>query len=359
MNLEILVDSDNFWTRFAEDIDSAQKNIYIQTLSFEGDKAGLQLAERLTAAAAPDKRIIIDNYTKYMLSDKFRYSPRNLFDEELKEEGRETSRMVARLIADGTKVRFVNPVGPFLCRFPIRNHKKILVIDGRIGYIGGINFSDHNFDWHDMMLRIEDDDAVEYLTEDFMTSWQGGHFAGNQKFGDLELFSLDGRSNENAFEEVFRLIGSARRSIYVQSPYLSFPFCDHLRMAAERNVKVTVTSPEKNNFPGMDDYIRWESARGNYDLLLYPDRMTHLKAMLIDDSHLIVGSSNFDHFSYKLIQEIFAVVTDRTTIDSFIKQIIDIDNPLCHRPQDDPNRLRGYLRNLQLKSINRVSALFK
>ena len=359
MKIEILVDSDSFWSRLQKDIASAEKNVYIQTLSFEGDSTGQMLADRMISCAAPDKRIVIDCFTKYILSDKFRFSPKNLFDFDLRRERKETSRMVARLLSDGTRIKFVNPVGLLLCRFPFRNHKKIISIDNRISYIGGINFSDHNFLWHDMMLRIEDDDVTAFLSEDFLTSWAGRHFCGRRKFDQLELFSFDGKNNEEAFVPIFDIMAGAKKSIYVQSPYLSFPFCDHLREASGRKVKVTIVTPEQNNRKQIQQYIHWESARGGFDLRLYPGRLTHLKAMLIDDTHLIVGSANFDNFTYRFAQETLAVITDPAVIAEFTEKVIDVDSRICRQADTESARVSGYLRNLQLKSIDRVSTLFK
>ncbi len=81
--------------------------------------------------------------------------------------------MVAELRAGGVGVRFRNPVGWFYAQMPIRNHKKLVAIDSRVVYVGGINFSDHNFAWHDVMLRIEDERLCRFLIEDYEWTWRG------------------------------------------------------------------------------------------------------------------------------------------------------------------------------------------
>jgi cardiolipin synthase len=271
VQIELLVDAAPFWTRLQADIAAARDRVYIQTLSFEGDSVGLALAEAMAASPARDKRIIVDHYTRFVLSDKFLYSPRNLFNTDLRRENSATVAMIDDLNSRRVAVRFVNPVGPALCRFAYRNHKKIIVIDDRISYLGGINFSDHNFHWHDMMLRVDHGPAADYLGEDFLVSWDGRHFGGGIDLGTMRLISLDGRHNAAGFQPVFDLIDRATESIYVQSPYLSFPFCDHLRQARQRGVAVTVVTPEKNNKKAVEGYIRWEAARSDFDLWLYPD----------------------------------------------------------------------------------------
>ncbi len=134
MNFKILVDANEFWASLKADILSAQDQVYLQTLSFEGDCVGQNLAEALLASAAKDKKLMIDSYTKYKISDRFLYSPPNLLNSELQQEARSTWQIVKTLNHNGVEVRFINPVGLFFRKFAQRNHKKMIVIDRRIIY---------------------------------------------------------------------------------------------------------------------------------------------------------------------------------------------------------------------------------
>jgi len=104
-----------------------------------------------------------------------------------------------------------------------------------------------------------------------------------------------------------------------------------LREASRRGVDVKVVTPEANNWSYFSNYARLESARSNIDLRLYQRGMTHLKAMLIDDQYLIAGSSNFDYLSYRLYQEIVAIITDAETIADFRERVLlpDLANSLA------------------------------
>jgi len=357
MKTEILVDSKEFWPRFRDDIAAARKSVYVQTLSFEGDATGWALAQSMMASSAPDKKIIVDYYTKYVLSDKFLYSPKHLFDTALRHEKKETARMIRELEISGTPVRFVSPVGTLLVKFPSRNHKKILIVDDNISYIGGINFSDHNFAWHDLMVRIEHDGVADFLRKDFLTSWEGREFSGYAKFDGLELYSCNGRNNKSIFEPILSLIDNACETIYVQSPYLSFPFSDKLSDAVRRNVKVMVVTPERNNKKQLRGYIFGKAAQSSFDLHLYPG-MTHLKAMLIDGKYLIVGSSNFDDFSYRFEQETMAVITDTNVISDFVARIVNRDNQISKKFSPTDIHWSDRWRDCQLKLVSRVAALF-
>ena len=154
-----------------EDVASARQYVLTQALSFEGDAVGLSMGELMLASKAPDRRVVIDSFTRHVVNDRLVWTPRNLLDRGLRAEVRETRNMIDRLRSGGVGVRFSGPAGRFLSRLPARNHKKLVAIDDRVAYVGGINFSDHNFLWHDLMLRVEDEGFVRFLREDFEGTW--------------------------------------------------------------------------------------------------------------------------------------------------------------------------------------------
>ena len=135
------------------------------------------------------------------------------------------------------------------------------MIDDTTAYLGGINFSDHNAAWHDMMVRIEDGAVAEFLREDFLSTWAGQDRVAHRAFDGLELFTADGRANRGAFQRVLDLIDGAQRSIFAESPYITFPFYERLRAATGRGVTVKIVTPEQNNWRGFANYARLESAR--------------------------------------------------------------------------------------------------
>lgn len=329
--MELLVNFNEYWTRLRADILAARDSVCIQTFALEGDSVGTQLAEVLLSSAAPDKRILADSFTRIVLSDRFKYSPANYFDGTLRDEARATSEMVGTLRQRGVGVRYTNAYGPTPRRLLSRNHKKLIVIDNHAAYIGGINFSEHNADWHDMMIRISDRSAVAFLREDFDDTWRGCDRTSARSFAGLDLLTIDGRTNRAAFQRIIDLIDQARESIFVESPYITFPFYERLREASRRGVDVRVVTPRANNWSCFANYARRESARSQIDLRLYQGGMTHLKAMLIDDRYLIAGSSNFDYLSYRLYQEIIAIVSDPQLIAEFRARVLlpDLANSLA------------------------------
>jgi cardiolipin synthase len=324
MPTELLVNFKEFWTRLRADISAARESVLVQTFALEGDSIGKQLAEALLASPAKDKRILADSFTRIVLSDRFRYAPASLLDPKLKKEAHETELMSAQLASAGVAIKFTNPYGASPRKLLSRNHKKLIVIDNRAAYIGGINFSEHNAAWHDMMFRIDDVNAVEFLQKDFVSSWNGRDRFARSSVNNIELWALDSRHNRRAFQRVLELIDRAQRRVFVESPYITFPFYERLRAAAVRGVEVNIVTPEQNNWRLFRNYARLESARSGIDLRLYRG-MSHLKAMLIDDDYLVAGSSNFDYLSYRLYQEILAIFTDHRLIDNFRERVMLAD----------------------------------
>ena len=162
--IKIQIDADEFWPSLQNDIRSAKDYVYLQTLSFEGDKVGHALAKELSASPATDRRVVVDEfYTVHRINDNFLHNPKHWADKEIRRERDATLAMLKALEADGVGVMLTNPSGPIVVKFLRRNHKKMVVIDDRIAYIGGINFTEHNFEWHDMMLRIEDPELSRFL----------------------------------------------------------------------------------------------------------------------------------------------------------------------------------------------------
>ncbi|MDX6575468.1 MAG: cardiolipin synthase [Blastocatellia bacterium] len=323
--IDLLVNYNEFWERLSEDLASAQRSVFVQTFAFEGDAVGKQLSAALLSSVAKDKRVLADSFTRMVLSDRFRYSPANFFDEEMRHEARETAAMMSELRGAGVEIRFTNPYGLSLRRILSRNHKKLIVLDDQTAYIGGINFSEHNASWHDMMLRIEDETVARFLREDFLTTWDGRDRVAQRQFDGLEIFTADGRANRAAFQRVLDLIDGAQQSIFVESPYITFPFYDRLRAATRRGIAVKIVTPEQNNWRFFANYARLESARSEIDLRLFQGGMSHLKAMLIDGEHLIAGSSNFDYLSYRIHQELIAIITNPQVVADFSRRVMAPD----------------------------------
>jgi cardiolipin synthase len=355
VNIEIAVDSEAFCVRLGQDLASARERAWVQTLSFEGDRAGAWLSDALLASPARDRRVIVDCYTNIVQSDRFIWHPRNLADPVLRAEVRSTRRMMRTLRGRGVDVHFTAPLGLLLRRMPARDHKKIMLIDDDVAWIGGMNFSDHNFAWHDMMLRIEHADIARFLADDFTATWAGGGQAGRIRFDGCDLLSLDGVTNEAMLVDVIERIRTARRSVVVHNAYVTFPFCDALREAAGNGARVTVITPAANNRGFLREYMAWEAARSGFEMRLYPDRMSHLKAMLIDDECLIAGSSNFDWLTHRFQAELIATITDADAVEQFRTRVLEPDLAISEPSTHTAHNALGQRADSVMRHIERLA----
>jgi cardiolipin synthase len=279
-------------------------------------------------------------------------------DPALAAEARTTWAMFDELKQNGAGVRVTNPVGGNPFRYPVRNHKKLLVMDG-VAWVGGINFSDHNFAWHDLMLRIEDAEVADWLAGEFDRDWDGAPRPALAQYPGLKLLSLDGTDNARQLDALLARIDGARHSLEMVSAYATFPFVDAMAAAARRGVAATLYTPVANNKPIVRDYLCGIAERSGLTIRLTPG-MTHAKALLIDGEMLVLGSCNFEFVSYRTNCEFIALVEDAALIADFEARLLAPmrANSAATCAGDVP-RWRSTGARLALKAADRGLALLK
>jgi cardiolipin synthase len=224
-----------------------------------------------------------------------------------------------------------------LPRFNHRTHRELLVIDGRVGFVGGAGVADHwyrgtekNPRWRDTMVRVEGP-AVASLQATFAENWLescGEILTGSEYFPRLphdeaqsaalvvnSTPSVGGATRARVLFQV--LLASAKHSIHITTPYF---LPDHsmtnelVRAMRERGVAVTLLVPGKRS----DHLLTRSSSRMAYGKLLkngaaifeYQPAMIHAKIMLVDGLWSVVGSTNFDNRSFGLNDEVNLAVRD-------------------------------------------------
>ena len=165
--MRVLVGASKFLKALDGRAAGAKNSLYIQAMTFEGDEAGKALIDLMIASSAKDKRLIIDSFSKVVVSDHFVFSPKYLTNRSFRNEVKNTKTLLQKAERHNVKVKFVNPTGFLMWKYPLRNHKKMMIVDSEISYLGGINFSDHNFAWHDMMIEMEDTGIGQELNRRF------------------------------------------------------------------------------------------------------------------------------------------------------------------------------------------------
>ena len=321
---QLKIGSEAFWRGASADIAGARRRVLVQAMTFEGDGAGTALAGALLGAHAPDRRLLVDAYSFHVVNDTM-LPTLPWRARELRDEARATRKLLDRLAGPtaagrGVAVAVTNPVGRNPLRFPLRNHKKLLLLDD-VAWLGGINFSDHNFAWQDLMVRIDDPQVAEFLAATFEDDWRGTPRCASARFGDLDLVSLDGASNEAALAPVLNLFADARHSIELVGAYPTRPFTDALASAAARGCAVTIHTPIANNKPLLRDYL-FDLARRSPGLRLnLLPAMTHAKAALVDAETLLFGSVNFNVASWRSNSDHLAITRDAALVGAFEREL--------------------------------------
>jgi len=317
----LCVGGPEFMATLARDLATAEESVCVQTLAFEDDPAGRALARALVDCPAPSKTLIIDSYARYVISDRLITPGARLFDRDFYAEVQGTRSLIENLIAAGIDVHFARPLSGRPQTLAVRDHKKIVTIDDRIAYVGGINFSAHNFLWHDLMVRMADPEVAGWLARDVQSTLAGREQTASASFDGVDLHIGNGTPAGDLLAPVAQLIRGARRSLYLECPYVTEPFHRLLAEARARGVAVTVVTSERSNRLFMRRSIIHGCGCGDVDLRFTRGPMTHVKALLIDGETLVMGSANFDFLSFSLQPEVVAVIRDAGCVKQFRQRV--------------------------------------
>jgi cardiolipin synthase len=317
-----------------EAIAKAKDHVHVLYYIFEGDVTGARIRDALAERAKAGVKV-------RLLTDAVGTSLSRKFLRPFRDAGGEFARF--------NPVAF-SALGGLLPRLHLRNHRKCVVIDGRVGFLGGINVGDEYNEavtqreaFRDTHVHIAGA-AVRELQFMFLEDW---HFSTGELIRDKRLFPPPGKDEEEAaiivpsgpdqewesIEHVyFTAITQADESIQLTTPYFvpDDPVRVALSAAALRGVRVELIVPRRS-----DSLIVTVAARSYFDELLragvhvyeYP-RMVHAKTMVVDGKIAIVGSANLDNRSFRLNFEVSALFYDDAAIAK-LSQLFETDKKKC------------------------------
>lgn len=301
---EVFNDGKSKFAALLDDINRAERYINLQYYIFEDDAVGTMIADALMekARAGVRVRVIYDHVGSL--------SVRNSFYKAMTEAGVEVYPFF--------RVAFP----PFATRINWRNHRKLCVIDGKIGYVGGMNIADRYIDggkkfakWRDTHLRIEGP-AVGALQYSFAVDWnfmgqplieedvapdqyEGPHTA------SMQLLTSGPTSEwSNVAFQMLKAIGNAKKRVYLQTPYFlpTESLLRTLQAAALSRVDVRVMIPRRSDSLILTyasySYI-FECLRAGIKIYLYEGGMLHSKTLIVDNDFSAVGSANMDFRSFE------------------------------------------------------------
>ena len=288
-----------------EDIRNAKHHIHFQFFIIKGDRVGHEVGEALAAKAKEGVEVRVQFDDAANLTP-----PKRRFYRWLRKQGVQVQPFIKILI-------------PFISNNTnYRNHRKVVVIDGKVGYAGGMNIADRYSDgihggiWRDTHFRVEGP-AVSELQTSFLADW---HFSTKEFLSSSEYYPVpntfpDGIKMQIAtsgpmdqwrviMQGMLNMIAQSDKYIYIESPYFipSETIMMSLRNAALSGLDVRIIVPET-----MDRGVLTGLATRSYiepmlvagaRIFFYRKGFMHAKTIVVDDKVSTVGSTNIDNRSF-------------------------------------------------------------
>lgn len=314
---------EDFFQAMLEDMKAAEHFIFIEYFIIKKGKLWDQIHEilREKAAEGVDIRIIYDDI------GSINHLPVNF---------------MKKLEREGIKVVVFNPMKPFLSLvYNNRDHRKICVIDGYIGYNGGTNIGDEYINissrfghWKDSGLRLEGN-GVWNLTVMFLNMWNsfrktdgsyepyGVHVHHREEFqsdGVVQPFSDTPLDEENLSENVYlEILSCAKEYVYIYTPYLIIgsEMETALKLAAKRGVDVRIVTPgipDKKTVFFLSRSYYGSLIHAGVKIYEYTPGFVHAKSFVSDDNVAVVGTINMDFRSLYLHFECGTFMTESSVI---------------------------------------------
>lgn len=315
--VRVLSNSDDFFDQLTKDVKNAEKSVLIQCMSFEADYVGNNLVSLLNSRPDIERKILIDDYSRFVVNDTFLWSPAGFLNKNnaLKER-KALAPLLQHAKNNGIEISFSNPMLPLLLNYPARNHKKIVVIDDDISYIGGVNFTEHNFAWSDLMFRHNMPALNHALKASFAADWQGTPINSIQTLNDsMRIYLTNGKENKKIVLPLIQKIKQAH-SVTAVSPYISWPVLDVVATVPNNRVILP-----RNNNKGYVSLLHKLKRYSNINYAFASGEMLHMKLLILDEDTVIYGSSNFDTISYLFEQEVILEHKNPALASDLLSQI--------------------------------------
>jgi cardiolipin synthase A/B len=330
----LFADTREAFAALLEAIAGAEKHVHLEYYIFRGDRTGSELLQVLAERARKgvEVRLLYDAMGGLRL-------------------GR---RALRELVEAGGKVTVFLPLNPLRSRIQVnlRNHRKIVVVDGRLGFLGGMNIGDEYLGWdgyfgywRDEVMLLEGP-AVAGLQRVFVEDWDfacqeacngRSYFPVLPEVGDatVQVVESGPDQQENSIREIFfAAILAARERVWIASPYFvpDGGIRDALRLARYRGVDVrllTLLKPDQILPMYAAHYYFGEMLEVGVRVFRYGKGMMHAKFLMVDGKWAMVGSANLDNRSLHLNFEVGCMLHGPRLVGELEKQFEhDLGNAL-------------------------------
>jgi len=320
--VKLLINGENKFPEVLKAIEEAKEHIHLEYYIFKDDAIGCALEKALLKKAKEGVKI------RFIYDDYGSSSIRKTLSNRLRDAGVEAYPFY--------KIKLI----AFANRLNYRNHRKIIVIDGKIGFVGGINVSDNYVNntadtnrvyWRDTHFRIEGP-AVNYLQYIFMTDWNScseqNMILNKELYNSFDAFThtdnklvqiaASGPDSDSPtiLYSLLQAVYLAKEEILITTPYFipGESLLDALNIAAMSGLSVKILVPYKSDSllvnAASRAYYR-EILNAGVEVYRYKKGFVHAKTMVTDKKIAIVGTANMDKRSFELNFEVNAIVYDK------------------------------------------------
>ncbi len=305
-----------FYTSMLNDIQVATKSIIIEIYRFRNDPIGVRFRDNLLKKCR-------EGVSVKLLIDSWGASASYSFFQDLVEAGAE--------------LRFFKKIKISWDAFTKshkRDHRKLIIIDDEITYIGSANISGYSINWRESVFRIKGGIAKKFekiFYENYKIHnkyfYDKVAYTKRIRFDDFiilrDIPSLIYQPVQNMF---LKLINRAKEEIIIETPY--FLPAAHLRKAlidaALRGVSVKIIIPKKSDVHALDilsNKYLGELSERNVNIYFFQGQNLHAKVFLMDRKTFLVGSSNFDYRSFRYMHELCLVGQHKSLVRQIVKHI--------------------------------------
>ena len=335
-DIDVFTTGQDKFETLLRDIEAAQDYIHVQYFIIEGDEVGSRLLDLLMAKARQGVQVKV----LYDYVGSFYMRPRVL--KKMREAGIDVHPFL--------ELTFTQ----FAFRVNWRNHRKIVIIDGRIGYVGGMNIASRYVTgdkkwkpWRDTHLRISGE-AVAALQYSFAIDWNYTtrelltsptmRYSEPPRQPDyiVQMMSSGPSSRWHNISFVFlKAITQAKHRVYIQTPYFlpSDSLLKALQAVALAGVDVRLMIPRRPDSVMLrlatGSYIK-ECMQSGIKVYFYEPTVLHAKVVIVDDEFVTTGSTNFDFRSFEHNFEFNALVYSKD-FNAKMKAIFEADMEQCTR----------------------------
>ncbi|MBI9008914.1 MAG: cardiolipin synthase [Tenericutes bacterium] len=323
-HLEVLNNGDVFFPRLIKELTKAKDYIFMEFYIVKNDRIGTKVLDVLKEKA-------LDGLDVYLIYDY--YGSNKYLDH----------KYMKSLIASGVKIGIFDPasISIWNSNLNYRNHRKATVIDGKVGFVGGMNLGDeYNHEdkkfgfWRDTHVILKGN-GVTSIQNVFVKDWY--YITNNviEKPMDKSVESLKGFTsiiesgpdfeNSKIRDVYFKMINKAKKSIKLVTPYLIIEseLMLAIKTAANSGVQVELLVPGKHDYKAVgyatESYYE-QLLKMGVKIYVYNDHFVHSKILIIDDELASVGSVNFDPRSFHLNFEVTVIFANSSVdylVDSF------------------------------------------